>query len=155
MLRWLLVIGCMMVAPQAAADMFTRGQQLYRAGQYQQAHDVWHPLAKDGVLTAQYSLGVLYERGEGVDSDVLAAAKWYARAASRGYGPAVVALRALAPELKEMLDDKRAKEAKNGMKKDGAPPAPKQKPAKQAAADRAEEARQLLALLDDVAPAGR
>ncbi|MEQ9638817.1 MAG: hypothetical protein RIM84_02245 [Alphaproteobacteria bacterium] len=161
MLRWLLIFFCMMAAPQAAADVFTKGQLLYRAGAYQQAHDVWLPLAEDGNPAAQYSIGVLFERGESVDADVLVAAKWYARAARQGYQPAVEALRALAPELQELLDAKRAGERKSEMKKDGQPPAPHQKPAKstkpakQASRAQADDARALLALLATVAPEQR
>lgn len=154
MLRWLLILVCLTAAPPAAANMFTRGQQLYRAGEYASARDIWMPLAENGDAEAQYSIGVLYKRGESVAKDVLSAAKWFARAAAQGYVPAVTALRALAPELQEMLKAKHEAEGKDKMmKKEAGPPPPKQKPARQASLrDPAGEARELLAQLAALAP---
>ncbi|GIT24767.1 MAG: hypothetical protein CM1200mP41_08110 [Gammaproteobacteria bacterium] len=45
----------------------------------------WTPLAKQGDADAQFSLGVMYEKGEGVAKDNKAAVKWYTLAAEQGF----------------------------------------------------------------------
>jgi TPR repeat protein len=51
--------------------------------------------AEQGNAEAQYRLGVLYERGDGVAKDVAQAAAWYRRAADQGNTEADERLRAL------------------------------------------------------------
>lgn len=46
------------------------------------------PLAEGGDAQAQHALGRLYEEGRGVDTDVQAAAQWYAKAAAKGHAAA-------------------------------------------------------------------
>jgi len=46
------------------------------------------PLAANGDVKAQYSLGVLYYRGEGVPQDYAESARWYRKAAEQGYADA-------------------------------------------------------------------
>src|SRR5690606_16096318 len=105
--KWLLVLACVLAAPQAAAQAnfqpWNAGQQRFSVGDYASAYEIWLPEAKAGDPRAQYSLGVLYERGHGVPRDLVTAAKWYALSARQEYAPAVTALRALAPKLKEMM----------------------------------------------------
>lgn len=101
MLRWLVVLVCLVGAPEAAADAFTLGQQHYRAGLYDRAYELWLEDAEKGNAHAQYAIGVMHERGQGVEKDGIEAARWLARAAAQGYAPAVQALRALAPQLLE------------------------------------------------------
>lgn len=74
---------------------FGEGQAMFSAGDYKGAYDAWLPLAKEGDARAQYSLGVLYQQGLGVDKDFDQAAEWFDRAAQQGYAPAAAALRAL------------------------------------------------------------
>lgn len=45
-------------------------------------------LADAGDAAAQHSLGVLYEKGEGVPADAATAAAWYHKAAAQGYASA-------------------------------------------------------------------
>ena len=44
--------------------------------------------AEQGVVLAQYNLGVIYANGTGVVQDAEQAAKWYRRASEKGYGKA-------------------------------------------------------------------
>jgi TPR repeat protein len=45
----------------------------------------WHTrAASKGLANAQYHMGLLYERGEGVPRDEAAAARWYRQAAQQG-----------------------------------------------------------------------
>lgn len=48
--------------------------------------------AEQGDAEAQYRLGVMYARGQGVKKDPVAALKWYRRSAGQGYGKAQEAL---------------------------------------------------------------
>ena len=57
----------------------------------------WYRMAADqGLVAAQYNLGLKYERGEGVGRDHGEAVKWFRKAADQGYGPAREMLRKLA-----------------------------------------------------------
>lgn len=49
-------------------------------------------LADAGDAAAQHSLGVLYEKGEGVPADAATAAAWYHKAAAQGYASAQYSL---------------------------------------------------------------
>ena len=44
--------------------------------------------AEQGDAAAQFSLGVIYAKGQGVAQDYAEAAKWYRKAAEQGYTPA-------------------------------------------------------------------
>jgi len=77
------------VPPQAAsADDFERGLNAYNAGDYESAITEWLPLAKQGDAMAEFGLGVMYHKGEGVPQDQAEAAKWYRRAAEQGHASA-------------------------------------------------------------------
>ena len=63
---------------------FEDGLLAYHRGDHQAAMEIWRPLAEQGHAPAQYSLGLLYYRGEGVLPDPKRAAKWYHKAADQG-----------------------------------------------------------------------
>ncbi len=63
---------------------FEDGLLAYHRGDHQVAMEIWRPLAEQGDAPAQYSLGLLYYRGEGVLTDPKQAAKWYRKAADQG-----------------------------------------------------------------------
>jgi TPR repeat protein len=44
--------------------------------------------AEQGDSAAQFNLGVMYAKGQGVGQDYMEAAKWYRKAAEQGYAPA-------------------------------------------------------------------
>jgi TPR repeat protein len=58
--------------------------EAYNRGDYARAYAEWLPRANAGEAYAQYNLGVLYKRGEGVTQDFAQAAAWYRRAADQG-----------------------------------------------------------------------
>jgi len=58
--------------PVAAADN-AAGLAAASRGDYAQALTIWKPLAEQGDAVAQYNLGVLYERGQGVGADAVEA----------------------------------------------------------------------------------
>ena len=56
----------------------------YDRGDYATALQLIRPLAEQGNAIAQYSLGVFYDTGRGVQQDYAEAAKWYRKAADQG-----------------------------------------------------------------------
>ncbi len=63
---------------------FEDGLMAYHRGNPATALEIWRPLAEQGNAAAQYSVGYLYHRGEGVLPDLKQAAKWYRKAAKQG-----------------------------------------------------------------------
>ena len=70
--------------PAIGADDFTKGLAAFEREDYDQAREIWEPLAEQGHARAQYRLGRIYEKGKGVWRNFHAAAKWYLRAAHNG-----------------------------------------------------------------------
>ena len=63
---------------------YDKGMAAYERGDYVAALREWTPLAEQGDAIAQFSLGVMYERGEGAQQDYGQAVEWYRRAAEQG-----------------------------------------------------------------------
>ncbi len=66
-----------------AAD-FDAGMSAYDRGDYAMAIRIFRQFADQGYASAQYNLGVMYERGQGVTQDYDAAVRWYRKAAEQG-----------------------------------------------------------------------
>lgn len=64
------------------------GKSAYAAGRFVEALRAWRPLAERGDPRAAFGLGLLYDLGEGVEQDAVAALTWYRRAAEAGFVPA-------------------------------------------------------------------
>jgi TPR repeat protein len=60
----------------------------YKTGDFKAAMQIYRTLADEGDAFAQFSMGYMYRRGEGVTRDDAEALKWYRKAAEKGYGPA-------------------------------------------------------------------
>ena len=60
------------------------GYDAYERGDYDTALKEFRPLAEQGEMVAQWSLGVMYERGRGVPQDSVQAYRWYTLAAAQG-----------------------------------------------------------------------
>ncbi len=71
---------------RAGAD---EGWAAYQRGDYPAALREWEPLAVRGDRTAQFNLGLMYEKGRGVTRDMTRAILWYRRSASQGYADAL------------------------------------------------------------------
>lgn len=63
---------------------FQAGLQAYQRGDYASALKEWQPLAQRGDANAEYNLGLLYAKGQGVPQDYKQAADWYRKAADQG-----------------------------------------------------------------------
>ena len=71
-------------ATVAAADSYENAIFAYQRGDYALAAQLLRPLAEQGNATAQFNLGVLYAKGQGVPQDYQEALKWYRKAADQG-----------------------------------------------------------------------
>lgn len=69
----------------AFAQSLERAEATYYRGDYADAMRLMTPLAEDGDRHAQYLIGFMHERGQGVPKDYAAAAKWYGQAAELGH----------------------------------------------------------------------
>src|SRR5438132_432724 len=78
-------------AHPASAD-FKKGLTAYEAGNYTTALKAWRPLAEKGDADAQYSLGLLYAKGQGVGQSYSKAVHWYRQAAEQGDADAQISL---------------------------------------------------------------
>jgi len=93
-LRFLSPLPLLLAAFAAAAtpaspdDLFTRGWIAFDAGHYEQAHQIWLPLAQQGDSNAQINLGFMYDYGYGLDRDARKAADWYRLSAEGGLAAA-------------------------------------------------------------------
>ena len=67
---------------------FDKGWKAYQTEDYATALREWTPLAEQGDAEAQFSLGVMYEHGQGVPQDNKAAVKLYRLAAEQGVAKA-------------------------------------------------------------------
>jgi TPR repeat protein len=66
------------------AQDYEKGYRAYLIGRYEIALKEWKPLAEQGDIQAQVSLGILYEFGEGNAQSYLDAVYWYLLAADQG-----------------------------------------------------------------------
>jgi TPR repeat protein len=82
--RGLILALAMLVAGAAAAQTVRDGFEAYLRRDYDTAVRIWKPLAEKGILAAQYTLGLMYDNGEGVPEDNIEAAKWYRLVAEQG-----------------------------------------------------------------------
>ena len=72
------------LAQSGAQSGFQDGLLAYHRGDHAAAMEIWRPLADRGDAAAQYMVGYLYASGEGVQSSLGRAAKWYRKAADQG-----------------------------------------------------------------------
>ena len=63
-------------ADLAQAQSFRQGVSAFNRQDYARASLIFIPLAEQGDSLAQYSLGLLYDKGQGVPRDIVEANKW-------------------------------------------------------------------------------
>jgi hypothetical protein len=68
----------------AQAQSLRQGVSAFNRQDYQQASQIFIPLAERGVPSAQAYLGFMFETGRGVPQNYTEAAMWYRRAAEQG-----------------------------------------------------------------------
>jgi hypothetical protein len=89
------ILAILLGAPGIAASDFHVGLEAYQNGDFSTARVEWEPLAEQGLVEAQFNLGLLYYHGKGVDADHAVAADWYRRAAEQDYRRAQYELAAI------------------------------------------------------------
>lgn len=72
------------LSPALQATELEDGFQAFSAGKYEQALRLWLPIAEKDNADAQYNLGILYQKGLGVEKNPKAAFIWYKRASANG-----------------------------------------------------------------------
>lgn len=77
---------------ESQQERFQMGKKLYLSKQYGQAANILLPLAKQGHLDAQYTLGYMYHNGQGVPRNEKKSTHWITMAAARGHQKAREAL---------------------------------------------------------------
>lgn len=87
-LNYLVVLTLCLSAATAYAGDTAAADAAYKKGDYKTAARDLRALAEKGEAKAQYRLGVLYDKGQGVKQSRTKAAHWYALAAKQGYIPA-------------------------------------------------------------------
>lgn len=95
MRRWVLALLMIVVSLSGAwhdsvmaAPSIEEAEFAYERGDYTQAARLFIPLAEQGIAAAQFSLGLMYEKGRGVRQDHSIALTWFLKAATQGYaGP--------------------------------------------------------------------
>lgn len=80
--RLTLVAAILAVSMRAQAD-FQDAIDAYDSGNYLYAFDEFRALALDGDAAAQYRLGSMFDKGEGVQKNDKLAASWYIKAAAQ------------------------------------------------------------------------
>ncbi|MCK4587595.1 MAG: sel1 repeat family protein [Gammaproteobacteria bacterium] len=71
---------------------FQIGKELYLNQQYGQAVNILLPLAQQGHLNAQYTIGYMYHHGQGLPRNEKESTRWITMAAARGHLKAQEAL---------------------------------------------------------------
>jgi TPR repeat protein len=80
----LLAFALTLSAAPVAADPFEDASAAFNRGDYETAARLFHPLAEQGDAAAQYNLGVMYGKGQGVPRDDVLAYMWFNLAAAQG-----------------------------------------------------------------------
>lgn len=89
----------------SAADKFKEGVTAYNLTDYATALSIFGKLASDGYSTAQFNLGVMNNKGQGVPQDYAEAIKWWRLAAAQGDADAQFSLGIMYAKGKGVVQD--------------------------------------------------
>ena len=92
--RLIIIISFISVSLSNSAfgDDILKGFEAYKNNDYKTAYLIWSKLAEEGDSIAQNSLGVLFQKGQGVEKNYFESYKWFKTSAEDGYTPAQVSL---------------------------------------------------------------
>src|SRR5580704_10557314 len=76
-------VAFLLMIPAIASDE-PGGLKAFRAGDYETAFKIWKPLADKGDANAQCDLGIMFQKGLGVDRDPAQAFQLFQAAANQG-----------------------------------------------------------------------
>ncbi len=86
--KWFLAFLFLIWASSAVADDLADGVKFFEKGDHKKARELFLRASENGSGAAEYNLGLMYARGEGVLQDYKEAARRFGRAIDRGYTPA-------------------------------------------------------------------
>lgn len=87
-LACLAVALAILMAPVSGVAGYQEGLRFVKKSSWDQAIQEFLPLANEGHAASQFSLGLIYQRGHGVDRDAKKAREYYLQAAKQRYWPA-------------------------------------------------------------------
>jgi hypothetical protein len=93
---WVIVAGMLLAAVTLSAQTFDNALAAYQRAEFFVAADAFIKLAEQGDARAQYMLGLMNYKGEGVRQDKIEAARLFRKAADQGLAEAQATLRRLA-----------------------------------------------------------
>ena len=89
-LFFLISVGLLLIVTRVIAQVsdYEKANLAFNRGDYKTSYNLIRPLAKKGFAQAQYSLGIMYEKGKGVDLNLKKAKKWFQLSAQQGISKA-------------------------------------------------------------------
>lgn len=87
LVRTAIALAAMLLATAIAAGSVQQGIAAYDAKRYEQARTILLPMGQEGDPVAQYYLGRMYEKAQGVSRDFEVALSWYRKSARQGFAP--------------------------------------------------------------------
>ena len=79
-----LTLSLVLACGGASAADFSKGLDAFNAGDYKTTLSEWIPLAEQGDVYTQHTLGVILGNGNDAIKDIKSAVKWYTLAAKQG-----------------------------------------------------------------------
>ena len=83
-----LITVFLLIGISGCTKTIEEGRDAYKKGDYKTASRIFKPLAERGDVGAQFTLGEMHSRGQGVPRDEADALKWYRMAADQGHAGA-------------------------------------------------------------------
>ena len=83
-----LITAFVLMGVSGCTKTIEEGREAYKKGDYKTASSIFKPLAERGDVGAQFTLGEMHSRGQGVPKNDADALKWYRMAADQGHAGA-------------------------------------------------------------------
>ena len=84
-----LALLLLLVSGSVSADEWKMATEAYRNEDYTAALSIWQRLAEEGDRDAQYAVGVIHYKGQGVRKELETALEWFQKAADHGHPDAM------------------------------------------------------------------
>ena len=82
------LLMALLISSLAYSSDFKKGFDAFQKEDFQQAYQIFRSLANQGDALAQFTLGFMYETGQGVPQNDVEAVRWYRSAAEQGVAKA-------------------------------------------------------------------
>ena len=86
---FLAILLLLLVSGPVSANEWEMATEAYRNKDYTAALSIWQRLAEEGDRDAQYAVGVIHYKGQGVRKDLESALEWFQKAADHGHRDAM------------------------------------------------------------------